>query len=88
MNVERSGLHMAVHAALPSFIGEDAKEIDSDSEKGLAIRRAIYETYQAHKGENTVQGIEIDCRYKSAIATPESPGTEPVWLPSAYTLNT
>lgn len=88
MNVERSGVHMAVHAAIQGFLGENPKELDSGSSKALEIRQAIHEHYQANDGENTDLGIEMGYRYKSVICAPDPAVEEPGWEPHTYTPTT
>jgi FAD-dependent monooxygenase len=84
MNVERSGVHMAVHAKIPEILGDNANELDEDSDKGREIRKAIHDHYQANDGENTDLGIEMGYRYNSVICIPDTTAKEPIWTAHDY----
>lgn len=84
MSVERSGIHLAVHAAVPKIIEGHASELDADSEKGRELRKQIHEHYQRNDGENTDLGVEMGYRYKSMIILSEDGTSEPAWDPHTY----
>ncbi|KAL6241579.1 hypothetical protein RBB50_011602 [Rhinocladiella similis] len=83
-NVERSGVHMAVHSAVPQILGDYASELDRDSDKGRELREAIHQHYQANDGENTDMGIEMGYRYRSNIIVPDKTEVEPEWNAHTY----
>ncbi|OQU99370.1 FAD binding domain-containing protein [Cladophialophora immunda] len=83
-NVERSGVHMAVHAAVPDILKGFANELDASTDKGRQLRQKIHQHYQANDGENTDRGIEMGYRYKSAITIPDTTTKEPDWTPHEY----
>lgn len=88
-NVERSGVHFAVHQQLKDFVaGGDPKRVDEDTEEAKKIRRAIHDYYQIHDNENKDFGVEMGYRYQSSIVIPDDGSQEPEWNPSQYTPTT
>ncbi|OAG35269.1 hypothetical protein AYO21_10540 [Fonsecaea monophora] len=83
-NVERSGVHMAVHGAVPNILKGFANELDADTDKGRQLRQEIHQHYQANDGENTDRGIEMGYRYKSTITIPDTTTKEPNWTAHEY----
>ncbi|KAH6980787.1 putative monooxygenase [Ilyonectria sp. MPI-CAGE-AT-0026] len=83
-NVQRSGVHMAVHLAAVELMGKNAPAIDDKSEEGLQIRQAIHQHYSQNDGENTDLGIEMGYRYVSSVCMPDESEAEPVWDPHTY----
>ncbi|EXJ76275.1 uncharacterized protein A1O5_00783 [Cladophialophora psammophila CBS 110553] len=83
-NVERSGIHMAVHAAVPKILSGFAHELDANTDKGRQLRKEIHQHYQANDGENTDLGIEMGYRYTSVIIVPDTTGEEPSWTAHEY----
>jgi len=87
-NIERSGVHFAVHQQLPDVVSrKNPRLADEDTDEGREIRAKVQEHYRLHDSENKDFGIEMDDRYKSGVIAPD--GTEePSWQPSQYTPTT
>lgn len=91
-NVERSGVHMAVHMqAVAPLAGDGAHMLGrEDSEEGRRLRDWVHRHYQENDGENTDLGVEMGYRYKSDIVfntLDRGEGEkekEPTWDPHVY----
>ncbi|KAG8158507.1 hypothetical protein KVR01_011629 [Diaporthe batatas] len=88
-NVERSGVHMAVHMeAVARLAGGGAQKLgQEDSEEGKELREWIHRHYQENNGENTDFGVEMGYRYKSDIiprTLDDRKEDEPAWDPHVY----
>lgn len=88
-NVERSGVHMAVHMeAVARLGGGGAENLDEEeSEEGRRLREWIHRHYQENDGENTDLGVEMGYRYKSDIILSTLDEVEeegPAWDPHVY----
>jgi FAD-dependent monooxygenase len=92
-NVERSGVHMAVHMqAVAPLAGGGAHELErDDSVEGRRLRDWVRSHYQENDGENTDFGVEMGYRYQSDIILSTLNGKEddednkePVWDPHVY----
>lgn len=85
-NVERSGVHMAVHMeAVARLAGDGAEKLDrEDLDEGAKLREWIHRHYQENDGENTDLGVEMGYRYKSDIilnTLENGKEEEPAWNP-------
>lgn len=88
-NVERSGVHMAVHMeAVARLAGDGAEKLDREhSDEGRSLREWIHRHYQENDGENTDLGVEMGYRYKSDIilnTLDNGEEEEPAWNPHVY----
>lgn len=88
-NVERSGVHMAVHMqAVAALTGGGAHKLEMDgSEEGRRLRGWVHRHYQENDGENTDLGVEMGYRYKSDIVMgtlDREDEEQPAWEPHVY----
>ncbi|EXJ63296.1 uncharacterized protein A1O5_11617 [Cladophialophora psammophila CBS 110553] len=89
-SIQRSGIHMETHLALPDLLGPKPREVLEDSDRGREIRKKISDHYQTNKGENTDWGIEMDVRHQSCVypCRDEADAVEPEWSPERYVPST
>lgn len=88
-NVERSGVHNAVHLRAVEMLGAGGGVSTLDGCKGPAtaqqLRGALHKLYQENDGENKDLGIEMGYRYVSPVCIPgPKDASAPAWVPEAY----
>jgi hypothetical protein len=85
-NIERSGVHMAVHHAYYAMIAEAGAEIaTAQTDEGKRLRKKIAKHLAEHDGENKDHGIEMGYRYNgSPVIVQDQESVEPEWNPAYY----
>ncbi|KAL2820938.1 monooxygenase [Aspergillus cavernicola] len=79
-NIERSGVHMNIHATYVQWCRNAPGVITSASPTGQQLRQSLAQLVHTHDGENKDHGIELGYRYNSAvIAFTEIDTHEPMW---------
>lgn len=81
---------MEAHMALTDLLKPNAHLIDSETDDGRAMRSRIHDHYQAHRGENTDVGVEMDHRHESSVYPQgiEVGSIETAWDPARYAPST